>query len=36
MNHFALRSRMYLKAIRAAFQEFQSLRPSGAELGSCV
>jgi|SRR5215210_364104 len=35
-NHFALRSRMYLKAVRAAFQELQSLRLPGAELGSCV
>jgi hypothetical protein len=25
MNHFALRSRMYLKAVQAAFQELQSL-----------
>lgn len=36
INHFALRSRMYLKAVQAAFQELQSLRPPGAELGSCV
>jgi Transposase DDE domain len=36
MNHFALRSRMYLKAVQAAFQELQSLRLAGAELGSCV
>ncbi len=36
MNHFALRSRIYLKAVQAAFQEFQSLRPPGAGLGSCV
>ena len=36
LNHFALRSRMYLKAVRAAFKELQSLRLSGAELGSCV
>jgi hypothetical protein len=35
-NHFALRSRMYLKAVQAAFQELQSLRLPGAELGSCV
>jgi len=35
-NHFALRSRMYLKAIQAAFKELQSLRLPGAELGSCV
>lgn len=36
MNHFALRSRMYLKAVQAAFKELQSLRLPGAELGSCV
>jgi len=36
MNHFALRSRMYLKAVRAAFGELQTLRVPGAELGSCV
>ena len=36
MNHFALRSRMYLIAVQAAFQELQSLRLAGAELGSCV
>jgi hypothetical protein len=36
MNHFALRSRIYLKAVQAAFQELQSLRLPGAELGSCV
>jgi hypothetical protein len=37
MNHFAVRSRMYLKAVQAAFKELQSLRlPGGAELGSCV
>src|SRR5215210_5660819 len=36
MNHFALRSRMYLKAVRAAFGELQALRVAGAELGSCV
>jgi hypothetical protein len=36
MNHFALRSCMYLKAVQAAFQELQSLRPPGAEIGSCV
>ncbi len=35
-NHFALRSRMYLKAVEAAFKELQSLRLPGAELGSCV
>jgi hypothetical protein len=33
INHFALRSRMYLKAVQAAFQELQSLRLPGAELG---
>jgi Transposase DDE domain len=36
MNHFALRSRMYLKAIQAAFWELQSLRLPGAEPASCV
>jgi hypothetical protein len=36
MNHFALRSRMYLKAVQAAFKELRSLRLPGAELGSCV
>ncbi len=36
MNHFALRSRMYLKAVQAAFKELQSLRLLGAERGSCV
>jgi hypothetical protein len=36
MNHFALRSRMYLKAAQAAFQELQSLRLPGAEFGWCV
>ena len=37
MNHFALRSRMYLKSVQAAFKELQSLRlAGGAELGSCV
>jgi hypothetical protein len=36
MNHFALRSRMYLKAVQAAFKELQSLRLPGAELGPCV
>lgn len=36
MNHFALRSRMYLKAVRAAFGELQSLRLPGAEPGPCV
>src|SRR5215210_4882339 len=35
-NHFALRSRMYLKAVQAAFKELQSLRLAGAELGPCV
>jgi DDE superfamily endonuclease len=35
-NPFALRSRMYLKAVQAAFKELQSLRLPGAELGSCV
>src|SRR5215210_6786686 len=33
MNHFALRSRMYLKAVRAAFGELQTLRVPGAEPG---
>jgi SRSO17 transposase len=36
MNHFALRSRMYLKAIQAAFGELQTLRVPGAEPASCV
>jgi hypothetical protein len=36
MNHFALRSRMYLKAVQAAFKELQTLRVPGAESGSCV
>jgi len=36
MNHFALRSRMYLKAVRAAFWELQTLGVPDAELGSCV
>jgi hypothetical protein len=36
INHFALRSRMYLKAIQAAFKELQSLRLPDAEPGSCV
>jgi len=36
MNHFALRSRMYLKAVQAAFQELRNLQLPGAELGSCV
>ncbi len=36
INHFALRSRMYLKAVQSAFQELQSLRLPRAELGSCV
>jgi hypothetical protein len=27
MNHFALRSRLYLKAIQAAYQELQKLTP---------
>jgi hypothetical protein len=35
-NHFALRSRMYLKAVQAAFKELQSLQLPGAELGLCV
>jgi hypothetical protein len=36
MNHFALRSRLCLKAVQAAFQELQSLRLVSAEPGSCV
>jgi hypothetical protein len=36
INHFALRSRMYLKAIQAAFKELQSLRLPDAEPASCV
>jgi hypothetical protein len=31
MNHFAMRSRIYLKAIQAAFKELQSLRLASAE-----
>lgn len=36
MNHFALRSRLCLKAVQAAFQELQSLRLSSAVSGLCV
>lgn len=36
LNHFALRSRLYLKAVRAAFQELQGLRLVDAEAGACV
>jgi len=36
MNHFALRSRLSLKAVQAAFQELQGLRLLSAEPGSCV
>lgn len=36
MNHFALRSRIYLKAVQAAFRELQALRLPGIEPGSCV
>jgi IS4 transposase len=36
MNHFALRSRLCLKAVQAAFQELQSLRLASAEPGVCV
>ena len=36
MNHFAMRSRMYLKAVQAAFKELQSLRLASAESASCV
>jgi hypothetical protein len=36
MNHFALRSRLCLKAVQAAFQELQSLRLAAAEPGMCV
>jgi hypothetical protein len=36
MNHFAVRSQIYLKAVQAAFRELRSLRLPGAELGSCV
>jgi hypothetical protein len=35
LNHFALRSRLCLKAVQAAFEELQSLRVLGAEC-SCV
>jgi hypothetical protein len=36
MNHFAMRSRIYLKAVQAAFKELQSLRLVSAERVSCV
>ena len=37
LNHFALRSRLCLKAVQAAFQELQSLRLlASAGSGSCV
>jgi hypothetical protein len=36
MNHFALRSRLCLKAVQAAFQELQSLRLVSTEPGSRV
>ena len=36
LNHFALRSRMYLKAVQAAFGELQALRAPGVEPASCV
>jgi hypothetical protein len=36
MNHFALRSRIYLKAVQAAFRELQTLRLPSVESGSCV
>ncbi len=36
MNHFALRSRLCVKAVQAAFGELQALRVPGAEPGSCV
>ena len=36
MNHFAMRSRIYLKAVKAAFKELQSLRLPDAEPASCV
>ncbi len=36
MNHFALRSRIYLKAVQAAFRELQALRLPGVEPASCV
>jgi hypothetical protein len=36
INHFALRSRLCLKAVQAAFRELQSLRSAGAEPGVCV
>ena len=35
-NHFALRSRIYLKAVQGAFRELQALRLPGVEPGSCV
>jgi len=34
LNHFALRSRIYLKALQAAYRELQSLRPPEACLSS--
>jgi hypothetical protein len=36
MNHFALRSRIYIKAIQAAYRELQRMQPSGAEISPCV
>jgi hypothetical protein len=36
MNHFALRSGMYLKAVQAAFKELRTLRLPDAEPGSRV
>jgi DDE superfamily endonuclease len=36
MNHFAMRSRIYLKAIQAAYRELQRMRPPDGGLGPCV
>jgi hypothetical protein len=36
MNHFALRSQIYLKAVRASYQELQRMCIPEARLDSCV
>jgi hypothetical protein len=36
MNHFAMRSRIYVKAIQAAYRELQRMRPPDGGLGPCV
>jgi hypothetical protein len=36
MNHFAKRSRIYLKAIQAAYRELQRMRLPDGERSSCV